>query len=227
MRAESAHTRQDRPPPRLRRLRASAAAPPPPLRRAAPRGQVRRRLLRAGSSPEGVVFLFIEYKRYAWVIACASWMSPHAEDEKVWVTFEWTESPNMSWKPDDKRVIDHRLIVKLNSQRQGVLKQWKDVTRVIFVKDLYNYYKMELYDTQNQQFQSVYLRCKTFADNDEVKFTGKNIVESQFEWSTCIHWDLTDNKNGTYTACMQHLPSAKFNASLKNANPYICSKSTC
>jgi len=154
-------------------------------------------------------------------ISCNPWFSPHQADEKVWVTFEWTDAPNISWKPEDKRSIDHRLIVKFYAQNLGLFKQWNDVTRVNFVK-VDGSYKMELYDSKEEQLQHLYLHSKTFSNNDKLTFRKKDIVDSENEWRICMHWDFTDNQNGTYTASMQHLPHAVWNTKLKNANPYFC-----
>jgi hypothetical protein len=142
-------------------------------------------------------------------IACVPWISLTHADEKCWVTFEWTEAPNMSWKPEDKREIDHRLIVKFHSQFQKLMKQWNDVTRVKFVKDSNGYFKMELYDSQNRQLQHIYLHCETMMNNDKLTFTRKKLTEDDWHWNRYLHWDFVSNDDGLYTASMQHLPYAK------------------
>lgn len=160
-------------------------------------------------------------------IACVPWIAPHQADEKCWVTFEWTKAPSMSWKSEDKTEIDHRLIVKFHSQTCALLKQWNDIILVKFVKDMSGYYKMKLYDSHNHEMQHLYLHCKTYHDNDKLKFDTKRLTEDDWEWNTAMHWDFKSNEDGSYTASMQHLPHAKFNTSLQNFNPYICSQFTC
>ncbi len=93
-------------------------------------------------------------------ILCVPWFEPHEADVKVWVTFEWTDAPNMGWNPENERPIDHRLIVKFQSVKYGLLKQWKDVTRVNFVK-VDGSYKMELFHTLLPLCPSMESPCAT------------------------------------------------------------------
>jgi hypothetical protein len=102
--------------------------------------------------------------------------------DKHWVTFEWTDAPSsVSWNPEKKTIIDHRLIVKFHSQTQEILKQWKNVTRVKFVEDSSKYYKMELYDSQNRQLQHIYLHCETLINNHKLIFLKKQLTQDDWE----------------------------------------------
>ncbi len=152
-------------------------------------------------------------------IACVPWMShDYRADEKCWVTFEWTDKPHMSWKPEDTKEIDHRLVVTFDSQELGRLKQWNDIVCVKFVEDE-GIYKMQLYDSQNREIQHAYLRCESRRDNGKLQFYRKTLTQDSYEWNVCLHWDFKSNADGSYTASMQHLPHAKFNTI--RYNPYI------
>ncbi len=92
-------------------------------------------------------------------IDCDPWLSRFDySEEKCWVTFEWTDAPHMSWKPEDTKEIDHRLVVTFHSKEYGRLKQWTDIARVKFVADDGSY-KKQLYDSRNHEIQHQYLRC--------------------------------------------------------------------
>ena len=156
-------------------------------------------------------------------IDCVPWMSrfDYGSEEKCWVTLEWTDAPHMSWKPEDTKEIDHRLVVKFFSQEQGqaqgLLKQWNDIVCVKFVEDE-GIYKMQLYDSQNHEIQHAYLRCERRRDNGKLQFSKKTLTQNSYEWNACLHWDFESAADG-FTASMQHLPHAKFNTS--RYNPYI------